>query len=179
MLPDPLHPAVVHLPVALAVLMPLAALAAFVAIARGWMPARTWVAVVALQALLVGATWLAVETGEEQEERVERVVAERHIETHEEGAERFLGLALAALVVTGVGLLGGRAGQVGRAASVVAAAGLLVAAAAVGHSGGELVYRHGAAQVYVDAARAGTDVAAAGAPDRRPHARDEEDTDHD
>lgn len=169
MVPDPLHPAVVHFPVALAVLAPLVALAALVAIARGWMPARTWLAVVALQALLVGATWLAVETGEAQEERVEPAVGERVLEAHEEGAERFLGLSVAALAVAGLGLLRGRAGAVGRAGMVVAATGLLAAAAAVGHSGGELVYRHGAARVYVDAARAEAGVAAAPVREARRH----------
>jgi hypothetical protein len=54
MLPDPLHPAVVHLPMALAVLIPA----------------------------------LALETGKDEEDRVERVVSEDLIEAHEEAAER-------------------------------------------------------------------------------------------
>ena len=48
------------------------------------MPPRSWVAIVLLQALLVGSGVLARETGEDQEERVEEVVAERHIEEHED-----------------------------------------------------------------------------------------------
>ena len=93
MLPDPLHPAVVHFPIALAALIPLLALLSLLAIARSWLPVRTWAAIVLLQALLVGSAWLALETGEEQEERVERIVAERHIEDHEEAAEYLLPLA--------------------------------------------------------------------------------------
>jgi hypothetical protein len=126
MLPDPLHPAVVHL-------------------------ARAWAGIVLLQALLVGSAWLAMETGEREEERVERVVAERHIEDHEEAAERFLWVAGVALVALAAGLLPAGAGRAGRLVGTAAALGVLAAGVAVGHSGGELVYRHGAASAYVDA----------------------------
>jgi uncharacterized membrane protein len=148
MLPEPLHPAVVHLPLALAVLVPLFALLAALAIRAGLTAPRTWAAVVLLQALLVGSAWLALETGEEEEERVEEVVPERHIESHEERAERFLLGAAAALVVIGAGVLPGGAGGVARAAAVLASAAVLALGIQVGHSGGELVYRHGAASAY-------------------------------
>jgi uncharacterized membrane protein len=150
MLPEPLHPAIVHFPVVLAVLAPLTALAAFGAIRAGWLPSRAWVAVVLLHALLAGSAWLAVETGESQEEKVERVVRERFIETHEEAAERFLSLVAVAFVVSAGGLLGGRFGGIGRAATIAAGAVALASAVAVGHSGGELVYKHGAADAYVE-----------------------------
>jgi len=149
-IPDPLHPAVVHLPIALAVLMPLLAVLAGLAIRQGFVPARTWAAVVLLQAILVGSSWYALETGEDQEERVEEVVAERHIEEHEEAAERLHRLGIAALVLVAAGLLPGTAGGVARAVGVVATVAVLAAAVPVGHSGGELVYRHGAAQAYTD-----------------------------
>ena len=150
MLPHPLHPAIVHVPLALAALMPLAAAAVALAVWRGWLPARSWSLVVLLQLALVGGAWLAVETGEGDEERVEDVVKESVLETHEERADAFLWIAAAGLVVTGVGLLGGRAGAFGRAVAVAAALGVLVAAIRVGESGGELVYRHGAANAYLE-----------------------------
>ena len=78
-LPDPLHPAMVHLPLALAVLVPGLALLGALAIRLQLVPPRTWVAVLLLQAMLVGSGWLALETGEAQEERVEEVVAERDV----------------------------------------------------------------------------------------------------
>jgi uncharacterized membrane protein len=77
-IPDPLHSALVHLPIALAALMPLLAAAGVLAIAKGFVPARAWLAVALLQLLLAGSAWVAVETGEAGEERVERIVAERH-----------------------------------------------------------------------------------------------------
>ena len=54
MLPDPLHPAVVHFPIALAALVPLLAVLAIVAIRRRFLPPHSWWLVVLLQALLVG-----------------------------------------------------------------------------------------------------------------------------
>jgi len=151
-LPDPLHPAIVHLPIALAVLMPLVALAAAAAVRLGFVPARAWLSVVALQLALVLGGWAALETGEAQEERVEQAVAERHIEAHEERAERFEWLAALALGVMAAGGLPGAAGAVARGASVLAALVVLLAGVQVGHTGGELVYRHGAANAYVQRA---------------------------
>jgi hypothetical protein len=149
MLPDPLHPAVVHLPIALAVLVPGLALLGAWAIHRKLVPLRTWVALLLLQALLVGSGWFAMETGEEQEERVETVVAERHIESHEDMATGFLATGIVALVVVAAGLMPGAAGGVARSAAVVAALAVLAAGVRVGGSGGELVYQHGAASAYV------------------------------
>jgi uncharacterized membrane protein len=152
MLPDPLHPALVHLPIAFAVLAPLLAAGAALAIRSGAFASRLWIGFVLFQALLVGSAWLAVETGEREEERVERVVAERHIEEHEEAGEWFLWGAVATLLVSGTGLLKGSFGGAGRAATVLAAAALLAAGVRVGHSGGELVYVHGAASAYQETA---------------------------
>ncbi len=154
MLPDPLHPALVHLPLALAVLLPAGALLAFLAIARGALPARFWATIVVLHVLLAGSAYLAVETGENEEERVEEVVGEPAIEAHEEAAERFLWLAVGAAVVSAAGLLPGRRGNAGRAVTVAAGAFVLLAALSVGHSGGALVYEHGAAQAYTSGAAA-------------------------
>jgi uncharacterized membrane protein len=148
MLPDPLHPAVVHMPMALAALVPLLALLGVLVIRSGWLPVRAWSAIVLLQALLVGSGALAVTTGEQEEERVEAVVSESRIEPHEEQAERFLVASAVGLLVSALGLIGGRAGAVARLTTVLVAAGVLAAGIAVGHSGGELVYRHGAASAH-------------------------------
>jgi uncharacterized membrane protein len=147
-IPNPLHPAVVHFPIALAVLAPVVAIAALGAIRTGWIPARAWIAVVALQAALVGSTLVAIETGEDQEEKVEDVVAERHIEAHAEAAERFLYVAIGAALVSATGLLSGGLGGTGRAVTVAAGLAVLAAGVYVGHLGGELVYKYGAARAY-------------------------------
>ncbi len=152
MLPDPLHPAVVHLPIALAILLPGLAVLGLFLIYKGFIPARSWVLIVLLQAILVGSGWLALETGEDEEERVEHVVAERFIEAHEEAAERFMWIAGLCLLACGAGLLPARAGSWGQIAGTIATFGVLAAGISVGHAGGELVYKHGAASAYLDGA---------------------------
>jgi uncharacterized membrane protein len=129
-------------------LVPLVALFALAATRLGFLPVRGWVFVVLLQLLLVGSAWMAIETGEDQEERVEKVVAERHIKDHEERAERLLIAAGIALVVVGAGLAPGRVGSIARPLGLVLSLGVAALAADVGHSGGLLVYEHGAAAAY-------------------------------
>lgn len=149
MVPDPLHPAIVHLPIALAILVPAFALLATVLIHKGFVPSRGWAAIILLQALLVGSGWVALETGEDQEDRVERVVEEQHIHAHEEAAERFLLASGIGLLVMGAGLLPRKRGEIARVVATVAAFGVLAAGVSVGHSGGELVYKYGAANAYL------------------------------
>jgi uncharacterized membrane protein len=149
-LPDPLHPAIVHFPVVLAVILPLFAAGALWAIRRGARPRRAWAIPLSIAAALAASAWAAVETGEDQDERVERVVAERPLSAHEEMAEAFFIGSGALLLLTAAGLAPGMAGRAARAASVAASLVLVVGAARVGHSGGQLVYRYGAAAAYVD-----------------------------
>lgn len=148
MLPQPLHPAIVHFPIVFVVILPVAALVAVWAIRRGADPRSSWWPVVALAGALVAASYVAVQTGSREEETVEGVVAESAIEQHEESAELFLSLTVVGLLLVSSGLLAGRAGRIGRGAAVVTALALVVAGYRVGHSGGELVYRHGAATAY-------------------------------
>lgn len=144
------HPRIVHLPMALAIIVPLAALAVALCVARGWLPRRTWWLVVGLQALLVASSLAALQSGERDEERVERFVPEAAIEAHEEAAEGFTvagGVTLALMVLAG--LLGER--RFASAATAVAIAGTLAGlglGVRVGQAGGELVYVHGAAAAH-------------------------------
>jgi uncharacterized membrane protein len=154
MLPEPLHPAVVHFPIVLVVLLPLAALGALLAIRRGARPLLAWTVPVAFAAALAGSAWLAVETGEGQEERVEEVVPESALEPHEEAAEQFLLISAGMLALAALGLVPGPTARAVRLVALLAAVALPVAGWRVGHSGGELVYRHGAASAYTsDAGR--------------------------
>ncbi len=148
------HPKVVHLPIALAVLLPLIAGGVAVAWWRGWFDRRVWVIVLLFQAALAGSGLLAMNTGEAEEDRVEKVVAERYIEAHAEAAEAFVwasAIVLGAMVLPIV-LPAGR----WRATAVVSAClGTLLVlglGVRVGERGGRLVYEHGAAQAYTTAA---------------------------
>lgn len=148
MLPEPLHPAVVHFPVVLVTLLPLAAVAAVVLIHRGAAVRSTWAPVVVLALALGLSAWGAVRTGENEEERVESVVPEAALERHEDAAELFLPISTGVLLLTALGLLGGTAGRNLRYAATLSAFLALGQGLRVGHSGGELVYVHGASSAY-------------------------------
>lgn len=143
----PLHPLLVHLPLALAFLVPLLAGGVVLAWARNWFPKRTWVLVVAAQALLLGSGWFALSSGEGEEDRVEQVVPETALERHEEAGKIFLGGA-GALLALGVVPLLFRNRRISLALATASIAGSLVVcglAFQVGKTGGALVYEHGAA----------------------------------
>jgi hypothetical protein len=148
MLPNPLHPAVVHFPVVLAFLLPIFAIGALWTIRRGARARRAWTIPVALAGALLLSTWAAVQTGEGQEERVERVVADQPLDAHEEAAESFIMMTTVVLLVMAAGLLPGLAGKSARLLGTAGAIGIVAGAAWVGHTGGELVYKHGAASAY-------------------------------
>lgn len=155
-IPDPLHPAIVHLPMALVVLLPVAVAAAIWAIHRGAEPIRVWGVAAAVHAVLALSAWASLATGDQAAEKVEEVVAEAPIHSHEEAAETFLALSVGALVIALVGLRKSQIGTAARAAAAVSTVVLLAAGWRVGHSGGQLVYRYGAASAYTDGAAART-----------------------
>lgn len=144
------HPKVVHIPIALGVLMPLIAGGLALAWWREWLPWRAWVVAVGLQAVLLVSGIVAVRTGEAEEERVERIVAESLIEAHEEAAEAFVWSSGAVLVVMlAAAALGSK--RSGLPIAAVATLGTLVVLGLgyrTGQAGGSLVYEHGAAQAY-------------------------------
>lgn len=146
------HPKLVHIPVALAILMPLVAGTLLLAWWRGWFPRRVWVLAIALQAALVGSGLLALRTGAMEADRVERIVGEQVIEAHEEAAEVFVWSAGAVLaLMIGAGALARRAA--GLPAAAVATLGTVLVLGLgyrTGQAGGELVYRYGAAQAYAN-----------------------------
>lgn len=150
LIPSPLHPAVVHLPIALAVLLPLFAIGALWAIRRGARPRMAWGVTVGMAAALLLSAWVSLQTGEQQEERVEDIVGDASLGRHEEAAELFMVMTGGVLVVAIAGLVGGRVGQAGRWLTLAGTAGVFAAGWNVGHSGGMLVYRDGAASAYAN-----------------------------
>ena len=152
----PLHPALVHVPLGLSLVMPIVAAAIGYALLRGWANKPMWLVVVALQAVVLVGGLVAMNSGEQEEEVVEKVVNERFIEEHEEKAEAFVwGAGITLALSAAVLVLGPQ--QVGVAAMVtaLAAAVTLGLGYRVGHSGGELVFKHGAAAAYTGGTAAG------------------------
>lgn len=148
----PLHPAFVHLPLGLAFAVPLLAIGLTLWHLRGRVPRGAFAILLGLQALLVASGVVAMQLGERDEHRVETVVAEKVIETHEERAEVFLwaaGVVLAAsaaLLVVPARLALGLSAAVAIATIGVAALGVRTGAA-----GGEIVYAHGGARAFAPA----------------------------
>jgi len=146
----PLHPLVVHFPIVLAVLLPISAGVALWAVRKGATPRKAWAVPVAVAAALTLSAWVATQTGQAQEERVEDVVPRSALHGHEESAERLLVLSGVLLLVAAGGLARGNVGRAARYVAAVGTLGLVAAAVQVGHSGGALVYRHNAASAYDD-----------------------------
>jgi uncharacterized membrane protein len=143
-LPSPLHPAIVHFPIALIL---VGAVTAFVTlllprVALAWLSAG----ILALaSAGAVAATW----SGDEDEEKAEHAGAgvERILEEHEEWAERSRNAAIIAMLAAGAAAFSLKRHAVfSRGAAALTAAISLGASWCVveaGHYGGQLVYQHG------------------------------------
>lgn len=145
----PLHPSMVHIPLGLAFVIPVVAVGLGLALWWGRLPRRAWVVTVVLQAMLLGGAFVAMRSGEAEEDRVERIVGEAMLERHEDAAKAFLWTIGGTLLVALVPLFL-RGGPMRLGLAVAALASLVVAGMAVrvGHAGGELVYVHGAAGAY-------------------------------
>ncbi|MCB9653818.1 MAG: hypothetical protein H6729_06780 [Deltaproteobacteria bacterium] len=172
------HPKVVHIPIALGVLMPLLAGGVLLAWWRQWLPARSWVLVVALQGILVGSGIVALQTGEFEEDRVERVVPEQAIEAHEEAAEVFVWAsgAVLGLMLLGLAISGSKAGLPTGAVATLGTAVVLGLGYRTGQAGGDLVYRHDAARAYTSSAQGSTG-SLGQVPNRYGKADDDDDDD--
>ncbi|MBM4290679.1 MAG: hypothetical protein FJ138_03955 [Deltaproteobacteria bacterium] len=154
---SPLHPKLVHLPLALSLITPLVSGALALAWWRGWLPRRAWLLAAALQALLTLSSFAAMQSGETDEREAKKVVSKHEIHEHEEAAERFLWVTVVALALS----LGAAVNQRERLALALAAATAAAAAASgalafeVGSRGGDLVYQHGAARAFMGAGAQG------------------------
>lgn len=148
MLPDPLHPAIVHFPVALSVLLPIMILIGLIVHRRGTSVWAAWLPTVFLAVFMVGAGLVAQETGEDEEDVVEEVVSRTVIHEHEERAEVFVWGAGILALLSLVGFAGSAIGNIARWSTFVASIVVLVLGIRVGGSGGDIVYEHNAGAAY-------------------------------
>ena len=147
--PVPLHPALVHVPLGIAVVAPLLAIVLAVAVWRTSLPARIFVLLAGMQAIALAAGLLAFQAGKQEEERVEAGVSEQLLESHEEGAERFLWSSGVALLCS-TGILFLRDRKLARWAALASVTASLATAGfgiAAGKSGGAVAYGSGVAGV--------------------------------
>lgn len=156
----PLHPVLVHLPLGLCGLIPLVAIIVILGIKLNWFSSRIWLLVVLLQASILAGTVVAKETGEHEEDVVEKIVPHMYIGEHEEAAEGFAVAVGVVLILTMAGAIPKK--KVASAAQLLSVAGMLAViyfAVDAGHSGGDLVYRYGAGRVYESILNPGKDLA--------------------
>lgn len=149
----PLHPAIVHLPLGAALVVPLVALGLTLALWRGRWPTGVWSVVVGLQLLVVGGGMMSMRTGEEAEHDVRRALPATRsaIHEHEERAKAFMGGAFTVLLLSAGVLVARNKPAVARGLTVATSLGTLGVAGLgmnAGKAGGELVYVHGAASAY-------------------------------
>lgn len=171
----PLHPILVHFPIVLAALLPLLVLAYWSAGRRFASARKSWAGLVLMHILVFGSAYLAMQSGERDEERVEKVLAsETPLETHEHKGELFLWLSGLAVPLAALGLAPGMLGLSGRAFASMASLAIVFAAAQAGHSGGKLVYNHGAAAAYAGAPAGGPAEPAAGEAGEAAGAEDDD-----
>ena len=145
------HPILAHFPVVLAVLFPFVTGGLLIGILRGNLGQRAWILVVLHAGLLFATAGAAVKTGEIDEAKIERIVPEHLVHSHEEAAEILLALAGLSLVASGGALV--RSGTDGLRrgmmwASMALSLGCATVSAFAGYSGISLVYVHGAAEAH-------------------------------
>jgi len=170
LLPEPLHPSVVHFPIVLGLLLPVAVAVVLWRMHDG-APVRSW-GVVALLALVTwGGGYLTARTGEQEEDRVERALAdEQPLHEHEEAADFFLLLSGITSALAIVGFAPGVAGRAVRMLTLLGSLGTAGAVARTSKLGGDLVYVHGAAGAYTTGSlRVSVPSAGADTPDDADH----------
>jgi uncharacterized membrane protein len=145
----PLHPIIVHFPIALTFILPILILVFAYMIKTKKMSHLAWLVIIGLQVATTASGYIALETGENEEHAVEKVLDKKYIQAHEESAEIFVGFTVLALVLS-VGTYFLRTELQFVAQLVICAVTLISAYFAynTGSLGGELVYRHGAAEAY-------------------------------
>jgi uncharacterized membrane protein len=147
----PFHPIVVHFPLALTFIMPVLIIVFALMIKMNKMQPQTWLIIIGLQLAVVISGYVALESGEAEEDKVEKVVGKKLIHEHEEAAEIFVGSTVLVLVLS-IAVFFIRK-DIGFAIKLgISGLGLISCYLAyqTGHLGGELVYEHGAASAYIE-----------------------------
>ncbi|MGZ6035351.1 MAG: hypothetical protein ACXWLG_07910 [Myxococcaceae bacterium] len=149
----PLHPAVVHVPLGLTLVMPLLLGALLWAVLTDRLPGRVWLLALVLQGVILGAAAVALRTGEQDEDRVEHRVGEARLEAHEHAAQAFTvaaGITFGAVALALALRNRRRPFAVAGMTSVALSVAMLALGVQAGHRGGALVHGSAGLAVPVD-----------------------------
>jgi uncharacterized membrane protein len=145
----PFHPVMVHLPIALSFILPILILVFAFMIKSQKMSHQAWLVIIGLQITATVTGYIALDSGEKEEHAVAKVMDKKHIHQHEESAEIFVGSTVLALVISIAAFFLRKPIQfylqLGTALIALISCYLVYQ---TGSSGGELVYRYGAANAY-------------------------------
>ena len=144
----PLHPVVVHFPIVLGILLPFAAILVWWGIKKNLVKQKVWAVIIAIVLVYGASALLAVEMGEKDEDKVEKVVAEKLIEEHEEMGELIPWFAGGLLLISFSGYYW-KNSHAARLGFVVLSLVAIIPLANTGHTGGKLVYKYGAAKAHM------------------------------
>lgn len=145
----PLHPVVVHLPIALGFILPLFTIVICFCMAKNILENKTWYLVIFLQLIFVSSLFMAIETGEKEEDKVGEVIGETWVEWHEEQTEALMPMGLLVLALNAVALV--KNSKIKKTSQGLSVLGMMITAwflVGAGHSGGEMVYLKGATKAY-------------------------------
>lgn len=145
----PFHPSIVHLPIVVSLILPVLVLVFALMIKSHKMAPKAWLIIVGLQLFTTATGYLALESGEAEEEVVTKVVEKKLVSAHEEAAEIFVGSTVLALVL-GIAAFFIRKEYQFHLQLLIAFISLFSTyqGLVTGGLGGDLVYKHGAAAAY-------------------------------
>ncbi len=137
----PLHPIVVHFPIAGAVFALPLVLGVLWAVRTGRLPRKAWLLPGALQLISLLGAFAALASGEDLEERAEEDHADAQIEAHEGHAQRLTaGIAVGTVATVAAAFVPAAVAIPVEVAAVLLGATGAGLAVPTGHSGGEMVW---------------------------------------
>jgi uncharacterized membrane protein len=141
----PVHPMIVHFPIAFVFLLPFLIVAFAMMIRKHKMAPQGWLIIIGIQFAVVVSGYIALETGEVEEERVEGFVPKKLIHAHEEAGEIFVASTVIGLVLSIAAFFVRK--EIGHPLKLSIALISVISsflAYRTGELGGELVYKHDA-----------------------------------
>jgi uncharacterized membrane protein len=145
----PNHPQLVHLPLVLSFVMPILSLVFVWFLKTNKMHKNAWIILVGFQICIVATAYISLETGETEEDKVERLVGKKNLHSHEEKAEIFVAtavLSLSLLIVTY--FIKAQFQFYAQLLTVLSLVITSITAYGAGQSGFKLVYQFAAASAY-------------------------------